>query len=233
MQGDTAQVHSSSINVQQGYSHKKLTLSIDNNWRNTEIFSGWGLWDMLTPDGCKGVDHEVGSFTHSALNSDIWVTLTGLIAEWSQFQKTKNVHFRPDSHGTLHVRTESCLPPVLWPGFPGRLTSPFQSLLCGATVSETTQSGPHQEQNRDVGESNKKVISPQKSYLTVNKDSIGHLYSFIGPGSPCPSAFPLLMWLYCLQLKLSRREKTQRGWAPALWLRTGYYGKDLRKWSSM
>ena len=31
--------------------------------------------------------------------------------------------------GTLGVRIESCLPPALLPGFPGRLTSPFQSLL--------------------------------------------------------------------------------------------------------
>ena len=29
--GDTAHVHSLSINVQQGYGHKKLTLSIDKN----------------------------------------------------------------------------------------------------------------------------------------------------------------------------------------------------------
>ena len=44
--------------------------------------------------------------------------------------------------GTLSVRVGSCLPPAFLPGFPGRLTRPFQACSHGATVSETTQSGP-------------------------------------------------------------------------------------------
>ena len=41
------------------------------------------------PDGCKGIYHEIGSFTPYVLNSNIWVILTGLIAEQSQLQRTK------------------------------------------------------------------------------------------------------------------------------------------------
>ena len=133
VQGHTAHIHSLSINVQQGYSPKKLTLSIHNNWRDTEIFSGWGPRDLQTPDGREGVYHEVGSFTPHALNSSIWVTPTGLTIGQSRpmpsCTKDKDVHFRLDSHGALRVRIESFLSPALWPGFPGRLTSPFQSLL--------------------------------------------------------------------------------------------------------
>ena len=41
------------------------------------------------PYGCKGLFHEVGSFTPYALNSNIWVTPTGLIVEQSWLQGTK------------------------------------------------------------------------------------------------------------------------------------------------
>ena len=44
---------------------------------------------MLVPDGSKGIYHEVGSFNPYVLNSNIWVTPTGLIAEQSRLQRMK------------------------------------------------------------------------------------------------------------------------------------------------
>ena len=41
--------------------------------------------------------------------------------------------------GTFNVRVRSCLPPAL-PGFPEKLTSPFQSLGCN--LQSHSQSGP-------------------------------------------------------------------------------------------
>ena len=62
-----------------------------------------------------------------------WTQKSGLYQQGLSLSRPastdKNVHFRPGSHRTLSVRLESCLPPALWPGLPGRLTSPFQSLL--------------------------------------------------------------------------------------------------------
>ena len=52
----------------------------------------------------------------------------GLSLSRAGFKEQKSA-FRPDSHRTLAVRIQSCLPPALWPGFPGRLSSPFHTLL--------------------------------------------------------------------------------------------------------
>ena len=47
--------------------------------------------------------------------------------------------------GALGVKVESCLPTVFLPGFPGRLTSPFQRSSCWTAISETTESSPQQK----------------------------------------------------------------------------------------
>ena len=45
--------------------------------------------------------------------------------------------------GTLGIRVESCLPPALLPGFPGRLTSPLQGLLLwGYSLGNHTEHSP-------------------------------------------------------------------------------------------
>ena len=45
--------------------------------------------------------------------------------------------------GTVGVRVQSCLPPAFLPGFPGRLTSPFQGLLSwGYSLGNHTEWSP-------------------------------------------------------------------------------------------
>ena len=64
--------------MSKGYSCRKQTLSIGNNRRNTEIISGQGLRDILTPVVCKGIFHEGKEFIPYALNLIYWFISTGL-----------------------------------------------------------------------------------------------------------------------------------------------------------
>ena len=99
---------------------------------------------MQVPDGCKGVYHKVGSFTPYALNSSIWVILTGFVAEQSRLQRTKMylsglIPMGPsvlESSHACHLRYDLV--------FQGDLLAPFRACSRGATVSKTTQSGPQQ-----------------------------------------------------------------------------------------
>ena len=69
------------------------------------------------PDGLEDEFHEIRRFISTGL----------CYAE--QASKDKTYISGLISMGTLRVRVESCLPPAFLPGFPGRLTSPFQGLL--------------------------------------------------------------------------------------------------------
>ena len=69
------------------------------------------------PDGLEDEFHEIRRFISTGL----------CYAE--QASKDKMCVSGLISTGTLGVRVESCLPPAFLPGFPGRLTSPFQGLL--------------------------------------------------------------------------------------------------------
>ena len=97
---------------------------------------------MQAPDGCKGIYHEVGSFTPYALNSSIWVILTGLIAEQSQLERTKmNISgliprgpLVLESSHACHLRYDLV--------FQGDLLAPFRACSSGSTIPETTPSGP-------------------------------------------------------------------------------------------
>ena len=99
---------------------------------------------MQTTDDCKGVYHEVGSFTPYTLNSNIWVIPTGLIAGQSWLQRTNKYisglipmgsSVLELSH-TYHLRYDLV--------FLGDLPVPFRASSCRATISKTTQSCPQQ-----------------------------------------------------------------------------------------
>ena len=98
---------------------------------------------MQMPDVCKGMYHEIRSFTLHALNLNIWVIPIGFIAEQSQLQRTKMyilgmVPTRPsllESSHACHLHYDLI--------FQGDLPAPFRACSCRATISETTQSHPH------------------------------------------------------------------------------------------
>ena len=78
------------------------------------------------------------------MNLNIWFISTGL---YQAKQASKDTIYLPGliPPGALSVRVRSCLPPVL-PGFPGRLTSTFQSLLSqGCTLQNHTEWFPTKE----------------------------------------------------------------------------------------
>ena len=115
--------------MSKGYSHKKQVLSIDNNWRNTEICHRSGSVSHADTRGslrCVSWDKK---FTPYALNLNIQFISTGL---YKAEQTSKDTIYFSGliPMGTLGVRVRSCLPLAL-PGFPGRLTRPFQGLLLG------------------------------------------------------------------------------------------------------
>ena len=122
---------SSSVKVKKAIVKQKQVLSIDNNWRNTEICH---RSESVSHDDARGSLRHVSwdkEFTPYAWNLSIRFTVHINRAVQSKAQQvSKNTMYLSGliPTGTLGVRVGSCLPPAL-PGFPGRLTSPFQSLL--------------------------------------------------------------------------------------------------------
>ena len=113
--------------MSQGYSYRKQTLSIDTNWRNTEICLRPGCvrhpearW-LLSPFMRWGVD----SFCVWTSISDSWPQG---YPKQSKPQGIQCVLQAPSPSGTLSAGTGSCLPPALL-AFGRDLQASFQALL--------------------------------------------------------------------------------------------------------
>ena len=142
---------SSSVKGKRAIVIQKQVLPIGNNWRNTEICHRSGSVSHTDARGSLRRISWGKEFTPYALNLNIRFISPGLyktkqskLLHCVQNLQAYRVSFRPDSHGTLSVRAESCLPPAFLPGFQGDLLVPSRAFSSGATVSETTQSGPPQ-----------------------------------------------------------------------------------------
>ena len=117
-----------SINVKKAIIIQKQVSSIDNNWRNTEICHRSGSVSHADARGSLRHTSWDKEFTSYALNLNIWFISPGL---YKAQQASKDAMYLSGliPMGTLGVRVGSSLPPAFLPGFPQRLTSPFQGLL--------------------------------------------------------------------------------------------------------
>ena len=123
---------------------KKVTLSIDDNWRNTEIVSGQGLQDMLMPDGCKGLGSK--EFTPYFMKQGGFelkhlVYTNNAITKQSKPQRIQCILQAWFPTGTMGASIGSCLPPAFL-AVPSSLTGLFQGLIVWGYSLQTTQSGP-------------------------------------------------------------------------------------------
>ena len=118
---------------------------------------------MQTTDDCKGVYHEVGSFTPYTLNSNIWVIPTGLIAGQSWLQRTNKyisglIPMGPlvlESSHACHLHYDLVLQ--------GDLLAPFRACSLRATISKTIQSSP-QHAGSGVSQVLQANVSPHLCY---------------------------------------------------------------------
>ena len=145
-------MHSSSINVKKAIVIQKQVLSIDRNWRNTEICHRTGSVSHADTRGSLRRISWDKEFTPYVLNLNIQFISPGLHktkqSKLQRIQCTCQAWFprEPLVLESLGVRVESCLPPAFLPGFPGRLTSPFQSLLSwGCNLWNHTEQSPNRQ----------------------------------------------------------------------------------------
>ena len=139
----TAYMHSSSVNVKKAIVIQKQVLSIDNNWRNTEICHRSGSVSHTDARGSLRHISWDKEFTPYALNLNIWFISPGLYkTKQSKLQRIQCIYqaWFPWEPWML---VESCLPPAFLPGFPGKLTSPFQGLCSwGYSLQNHTEQSP-------------------------------------------------------------------------------------------
>ena len=136
-------MHSSSVNVKKAIVKQKQVLSIDNNWRNTEICHRSGSVSHADARGSLRRVSQDKEFTPYALNLNIRFKSPGLYetkqSKLQRIQRTFQAWF-PQEPSVLESGHACYLHFYLV--FQGDLLAPFRACSHGATVSETTQSGP-------------------------------------------------------------------------------------------
>ena len=136
-------MHSSSINVRKAIVIQKQVLSIDNNWRNTEICHRSGSVSHADTRGflrCISWDKEL---TPYSLNLNIhFISTEPYKAKQSKLQRIQCIQaWFPQEPWALESGHVCHLHYVV---FQEDLLAPFRAYPWGAAISETTQNSPQQ-----------------------------------------------------------------------------------------